>query len=132
MRGTVEVALVLVLAGCSENAREKTAGENGGTVVIATLEDPGTLFPPFIQTTSAKQVTEQIYDYLADVGPELDTRDDRKFRRQLAASWNWASDSLSLSFHINPRARWHDGRKVTARDVQFSYELYKAPAVASR
>ena len=132
MRGTVAVALVLVLAGCSENAREKTAGENGGTVVIATLEDPGTLFPPFIQTTSAKQVTEQIYDYLADVGPELDTRDDRKFRRQLAASWNWASDSLSLSFHINPRARWHDGRKVTARDVQFTYELNKAPAVASR
>ena len=132
MRGTVAVALVFVLAGCSENAREKSASENGGTVVIATLEDPGTLFPPFIQTTSAKQITEQIYDYLADVGPELDTRDDKKFRRQLADSWSWSGDSLRLTFHINPRARWHDGRSVTAGDVRFTYELNKTPAVASR
>jgi len=131
MRGTVAVALMLLLAGCSENAR-KNAGENGGTLVIATLEDPGTLFPPFIQTTSAKQITEQIYDYLADVGPELDTRDDKKFRRELADSWNWSTDSLKLTFHIDSRARWHDGRKVTARDVQFTFELNKAPAVASR
>lgn len=131
MRGMIAVGVALLL-GCSERGRVADAAENGGTVVIVTLEDPGTLFPPFILTTSAKQIAEQIYDYLADVGPDLDTRDDTKYRRQLADSWKWASDSLSITFHINPRARWHDGRNVTARDVQFTYELNNAPVVASR
>jgi peptide/nickel transport system substrate-binding protein len=132
MRGSIAAVLVLLLAGCAEKGRETAAGENGGTVVIVTLEDPGSLFPPFIQTTSAKQITEQIYDFLADVGPDLDTRDDKKFRRQLADSWTWSSDSLSLTFHINPRARWHDGINVTAKDVRFTYQLNNSPAVASR
>src|SRR6185437_9195886 len=110
MRGTIAILCGLLVAGCSENASTEAAGENGGTVVIATAEDPGTLFPPIVITPSAKQITEQIYDYLADVGPSLDTRDEIAYRRQLAERWQWSADSLSLSFHINPRAKWHDGR----------------------
>ncbi len=132
MRGTIAIVCGLLVAGCSENASTEAAGENGGTVVIATGEDPGTLFPPNVITPSAKQITEQIYDYLADVGPTLDTRDETAYRRQLAERWQWSGDSLSLSFHLNPRAKWHDGRNVTAADVRFTYEVNKSPVVASR
>jgi len=79
--------------------------------------------------TSAKQITEQIYDYLADVGPEMNTLSDEGFRPQLSDRWRWSNDSLMLAFHINPRAKWHDGRDVTARDVQFTLSLYKNPAL---
>ena len=82
-----------------------------------------------IATTQAKQITEQIYDYLADVGTDLNTHDEKGFRRGLADGWRWSPDSLSLAFHINPRARWHDGRAVTARDVQFTFGLNKNPAL---
>ena len=132
MRGAVAIALGFVVAGCSESASEKAVPATGGTVVIATLDDPGTLFPPFVLNTSAKQITEQIYDYLADVGPSLDTRDENQYRRELADSWRWSSDSLSLAFRLNARARWHDGEKVTAADVRFTYELNKNPTVAGR
>jgi len=83
-------------------------------------------------TTQAKQITEQIYDYLADVGPGLDTRNEKSFRPQLADRWNWSTDSLMLFFHINPEAKWHDGKDVTAKDVQFTFNLNKNPAVGSR
>jgi peptide/nickel transport system substrate-binding protein len=95
-------------------------------------QDPGTLFPPFVESSTAKQITEQIYDYLADVGPSLDTRNENDYRRELAESWRWSNDSLNLAFHLNPRAKWHDGRAVTAQDVRFTFQLNKNPGVAGR
>ena len=124
------VALLATMA-CGENATPARA-DIGGTIVVVTGQDPGVLFPPLAMTTQAKQICEQIYDYLADVGPDLDTRNERGYRPQLASSWSWSSDSLQLSFVINPRARWHDGHAVTARDVAFTFALNKNPQLASR
>ncbi|HKC79805.1 MAG TPA: peptide ABC transporter substrate-binding protein, partial [Gemmatimonadaceae bacterium] len=128
---TRRLALLLVpwIAACSDKGARSVEGEPGGTVVIATTTDPGTLFPPVTRFTSAKQITEQIYDYLADVGPDMNTLSDEGFRPQLSDRWRWSNDSLMLAFHINPRAKWHDGRDVTARDVQFTLSLYKNPAL---
>lgn len=133
MREMVGVALYILIVGCSEKAgNESASAESGGTLVISSPQDPGTLFPPFVELAAAKQITEQIYDYLADVGPSLDARDEKDFRRELAESWRWSSDSLSLAFRLNPRARWHDGNNVTAGDVRFTFELNRNPAVAGR
>jgi len=117
--------------GCAERSGDAPR-QPGGTLVISTTADPGTLFPPLRVTIQAKQINEQIYDYLADVGPDLNTLDERAFRPALADRWRWSSDSLMLAFHINPRAKWHDGRDVTARDVQFTFALNKNPALGGR
>jgi len=129
MRKVAAVLVVLCATACSERPGNTRAGETGGTLVISTTGDPGTLFPPLIRTIQGKQISEQIYDYLADVGPEMDTREERGFRPQLTDGWRWSPDSLSLAFHLNPRARWHDGRSVTARDVQFTFALNRNPAL---
>lgn len=75
-------------------------------------------------TTTGRQVTELIYDYLAEVGPELNTTSDRGFRKRLADRWEWSADSLAIAFHINPDARWHDGHAVGANDVRFTFRVY--------
>jgi len=129
MRKAAAVLLTLCTAACSEHSRNTTTGEPGGTLVISTTADPGTLFPPLIGTTQGKQIAEQIYDYLADVGPEMNTRGEKGFRPQLTDGWRWSADSLSLAFHLNPRARWHDGKAVSAHDVQFTFALNKNPAL---
>lgn len=129
MRKAAVVLLALCPAACSERPGNTTAGEPGGTLVISTTADPGTLFPPLILTTQGKQISEQIYDYLADVGPEMNTRGEKGFRAQLTDGWRWSADSLSLAFHINPRARWHDGKAVSAHDVQFTFALNKNPGL---
>jgi peptide/nickel transport system substrate-binding protein len=129
MRTAAYVLLTMYIAACSEHVANTPAGEVGGTVVISTTADPGTLFPPLVRTTQGKQISEQIYDYLADVGPEMNTRGEKGFRLQLADGWRWSSDSLSLAFHLNPRARWHDGKKVSANDVKFTFALNRNPAL---
>ena len=132
MRKLVVPALAVFAAACGDRSGGPAVGEPGGTVVISTTTDPGTLFPPLIVTTQAKQIAEQIYDYLADVGTDLNAYNERGFRRALADGWRWSADSLSLAFHINPRARWHDGKNVTARDVAFTFALNKNPALGGR
>jgi len=124
-------AMIAAIAACSENGAQQRP-EYGGTIVIVSIQDPGVLFPPHMLSITARQISEQIYDYLADVGPDLNTLNDRGFRPQLASKWSWSADSMQIAFAINPRARWHDGERVTGRDVAFTFALNKNPELASR
>jgi peptide/nickel transport system substrate-binding protein len=101
----------------------------GGTVIIATAQDPETLFPPTVEWVEARMVTELLFDKLADLGPSLNTVGDQDFQPRLADHWDWSRDSLAITFHIDPRARWHDGRPVQASDVRFAFSVYLDPAV---
>jgi peptide/nickel transport system substrate-binding protein len=76
-------------------------------------------------------VTELIYEYLADVGPGMNTIGDAGFVKGIASSWKWNADSTAISFEINPAARWQDGYAVTAKDVAFSFATYTSAALAS-
>lgn len=137
MRASLSITLVsLLLLGCGKdagNAREgsDTAGENGGTVVIAAAGEADILLPPLVESAVADAVTDMVFDPLAAIGAELNTIGDRGFQPRLAERWSWAPDSLSITFHVNPRARWHDGAPVRARDITFSHGLYMDPATGS-
>lgn len=120
-------ALAGVLVGCSHG--DQSGGR--GTVVIASAADADFLFPPLTATAVGKAITEQIFEPLADVGDSLNVIGDAGFVPRLADSWTWAPDSLSIAFHLNPRARWHDGVAVTARDVRFTYRLTTDTTLAS-
>lgn len=121
--------IAVVLAGC--NGHGASRSRTGGTLVIAAEADADNLFPPLTITSQGRQVTDQLFDYLADIGPGLNTIGDRGFTPRLADRWTWAPDSLSIAFHVNPRARWHDGAPVTARDVRFTYDLVRDTTVGS-
>jgi peptide/nickel transport system substrate-binding protein len=128
MRNLALVGVSCLAIACGENQpRIGTAGDTGGTLVIAIPSDPGTIFPPFVFTNYGRMIASQIYDHLADVGPEMNTIGDKGFVPQLAERWMWSDDSLSIAFHLSPGARWHDGRPVTARDVKFTLGLYANP-----
>jgi peptide/nickel transport system substrate-binding protein len=127
---TITLVFALNALACSDRGQSRAAREVGGTLVISTTADPGTLFPPLVGNTQGKEISEQIYDYLADVGPKMNTHGDQGFVPQLTDGWRWSADSLSISFHLNPRARWHDGKSVSARDVTFTFALNKNPSLA--
>ena len=121
----VKLLTLLVLAsGC---AREKTVDTptagTGGTLVVAAAGDADNLFPPLTLTGQGRQVVDQIFDYLGDIGPALNTIGDGGFTPRLADSWTWAKDSSWIAFHVNPRAKWHDGQPVRASDVRFTFRL---------
>lgn len=127
------LAATFAIGGCKDVGETKTAGpaDVGGTIVIASPADAGTMLPPLISGITDRQVTDLVYDRLADLGPELNTVGDKGFKPVLAERWEWAPDSLSIVFHINPHAKWHDGQPVRASDVRYSVNLIKDPALGS-
>lgn len=45
----------------------------------------------------------------------------------IAKSWETSADGKTFTFHLDPRARWSDGKAVTARDFQFYYDVVMDP-----
>ena len=130
------VPLAASVLACGGGDRDRTgggerAGDPGGTLVVAVTGDADHLTPMLYESITARQAIDQLFDHLADIGDDLNTIGDAGFRPALAERWEWADDSLSIAFHLNPRARWHDGRPVRAADVRFTHALYVDPAVAS-
>lgn len=134
MRLHVLTATTAVIASiaCSGSNTASAGGEAGGTVVITTAGEADFLLPAIAASATSKQVADQIYEKLAEIGPKLNVIGDEGFTPQLATRWRWAPDSLSITFELDPRARWHDGRPVRASDVRFTHRLYTSADVASR
>jgi peptide/nickel transport system substrate-binding protein len=119
--------LCAVLCACGTESGKRA----GGTVVIAAGGDPDALIPSLVQTTTAAEIVDMIYDRLADIGDSLNIVGDGGFTPRLADRWAWSQDSLSISFHINPNARWHDGQPVRSGDVRFTIASTKDSTLGS-
>lgn len=122
---------IAVLVACSPEGRSGAKGPVGGTIVISTAADADNMLPPLTLTVQGRQVVDQIFDNLADIGTSLNTVGDAGFTPRLSDHWKWAPDSMSIAFHINPRARWHDGVAVSAQDVRYTFRLVKDTTLAS-
>jgi peptide/nickel transport system substrate-binding protein len=132
LRLVLIVGALAAQAGCAGDRKTvSTPGEVGGTLVIASPAEPEILLPPLAETLPAKQVVEQLFDFLADLPESMSTIGDVGFRPRLAQRWTWSPDSTSVEFTLVNNALFHDGRPITAQDVKFSYELYSDPQVAS-
>ena len=100
-------------------------------MVISVAADAQSIFPPFKNEATGAAIMDQLYDRLADIGDGLNTIGDKGFVPHLADKWDWAHDSLSIAFHIDPRARWHDGQPVRASDVRYSFRIFSDTTVGS-
>ncbi|MBI1808333.1 MAG: peptide ABC transporter substrate-binding protein, partial [Gemmatimonadetes bacterium] len=121
----IVIGCVFIVAACGRS------GATGGTLIVGAPTDPKKLFPPLYDEATGQAISEVVYDKLADIGPALNTVGDAGYQPRLAERWEWSRDSLQITFHLDPRARWHDGAPVTAEDVRFALSVYLDPAVAS-
>lgn len=128
-RHVLITAALLLLVACGPD--RGGGGPIGGSLVVADAADPDALLPPFAVNITGRIASDLLFDPLAELGPSLNVVGDSAFVPRLAQRWEWSADSLRITFHIDPRARWHDGGPVTARDVAFAFGLIRDPAAAS-
>src|SRR6266511_2070912 len=131
-RRTAPVVLVgvLLVALASCERRGGCTGDYCGALVFAAAGEPDILLPPVTQQAYARDVIEQIFLKLADLGPSGNTVGDEDFQPLLAERWEW-DGPLTLVFHVDPRARWQDGQPVNAADVVFTFDIYTDSLVNS-
>lgn len=101
-----------------------------GAVTIAIEGDVSSFNPLFTDDLVSDQIAELLFPHLVE--PEFDyARGILSFSPFLASSWEFSRDSSEIAFLLRRDAFWSDGVRVTARDVQFSFELYADTVVAS-
>lgn len=122
----------LAMIACQAGDHARTSGDKyGGTMVIAVGIDADALVPPITVNSTSFEVDGLVFENLARPGATLDPIGDQGWTGELADSWTWGKDSLTLAFHIDTAARWHDGVPVRASDVKFTLDLYKNPKTGS-
>ena len=121
--------LLAVLGSCKGTGG--CTSEYCGTVVFAATGEPTTLLPAVATMVLERDIHDQIFQKLAEIGADAGTFSDSGYTPDLARSWEW-TDPLTLTFHLDPRARWQDGPPVTAADVAFTFDAYRDTLVGSQ
>ena len=122
------LASVTAVTACAP--KDATCAETCGTVVVDIGGAPETLLPVLHISADALAIGSLMFLPLAEIGNDLNFVGDEDFQPRIARSWTF-EDSVTIVFELDPRARWHDGRPVTARDVEFTFDLYHDPGINS-
>ena len=96
----------------------------GGTLVVAGRNDPVSMNS--LVATDYESVQLQIYALFATL---VSSDADYEPQPYLALDWEFDADTSEVVFHLRHDLEWHDGAPVTARDVAFTFERLKNPAV---
>ncbi len=108
------VLFAMLLSACGG------ASSQTSTVRIGWAGSPDTLNPGTAVLVESYTIFELVYDSMYDLNL------DGTFTLSLADSMERADDGLTYTFHIKKGIKFHDGQPLTAHDVAFTYNLYKA------
>jgi peptide/nickel transport system substrate-binding protein len=114
------MVLLLALTGCTRPAPFAPAGY----LQVDLPTSPTAIDPRLASDAMSSRVAELIYDSLV--------RLDRKgeFTGDLAASFQRPAPT-EIVFHLRHNVRFSDGRRLTARDVKFTYDSILDPGTLS-
>lgn len=92
----------------------------GGTLRVGYGGSPDTLNPGTAVLTEAYIMFELVYDSMFQL------EFDGSFSPELAESFELSEDGKTWTFKIAEGFTFHDGTPLTAKDIAFSYNFYKA------
>jgi peptide/nickel transport system substrate-binding protein len=96
----------------------------GGTVVVAGRGDPVSMNS--LVSTDFESEQHQVHVLFVTLVSNDENYEPRPY---FARSWEFDSDTSEVVFHLRHDLQWHDGTPVTSRDVAFTFERLKDPAV---
>jgi peptide/nickel transport system substrate-binding protein len=97
----------------------------GGTIVLGAIG----AIPDMNPLTSTDHTANQVQQFVLFM-PLVTYNDKLEPVPYLARSWEVNADTTELTFHLRNDVFWHDGKKTTAYDVKFSYDLARTPETA--
>ena len=119
------VGAALGPAACGDGGQEADRAGGSGTVVVGVRSDFSGLNP----VTNSSIDTDQLLKY-ALFTPLIRYDESLEPEPWLAESWELHGDT-AITFILRDDVTWHDGEPVTAADVEFTFDLAKAPETGS-
>ncbi|HME45148.1 MAG TPA: peptide-binding protein [Syntrophorhabdales bacterium] len=114
--------LLLLLSSCSkkeEIGRYDDPGQPayGDTLVTSSIGEASNLIPLLATDGASHDIAGYVYNGLVKYDKDL------KIVGDLAGSWDFSPDKLTITFHLRKNVRWQDGRPFTAHDVLYTYKV---------
>jgi peptide/nickel transport system substrate-binding protein len=111
----VIVCATLAACGGGEKKADGGAGGDGNRMVIGLQSSPTNLDPRVGNDNASGRIFDLCCAGLIKVTPEMDYAPD------IAQSWE-TPDDKTIIFHLNPNAKFQNGKPVTAQDVKWTYD----------
>jgi peptide/nickel transport system substrate-binding protein len=105
---------VWVFAGCTRGAEN----HHKDTLSVALGAEPVSLDPRLTTDAAGMRIAGLIFQTLVRLGPDLKPTGD------LAESWR--RDGRKFIFRLKPDIHFHDGRALTAEDIEYSFDQFRA------
>ncbi len=118
------LALSFLACGGEKKAGGGAAGSDKNTLIIAFDGSPTNLDPRIGTDAYSARVWDLSASGITKVTPSGD------FVADLAEKWE-TPDDKTLVFHLNPNAKFQDGRPVTAEAIKYTFDSMMAPAFPS-
>lgn len=100
--------------GLTQAFAQGTGGVKGGTLNSIVQPEPPILNLAVSQLTPTQMVSGKIFLSLLTYDVNL------KPMPSLAKSWTISPDGKTYTFNLEPKAKWHDGKPLTAEDVVYT------------
>lgn len=100
----------------------------GGELVLSAFGNFDSFNPFVLRGIAAAGITDLVFEPLM----EQSWDEPYSVYAHLAQDIALASDKLSVTFRLDPAARFSDGKPVTAHDVKFSFDALKSKAAHPR
>ena len=115
-RHSIVIAMTCIaLAACGGKEKKESAAADENRLIVALQSSPTNLDGRVGNDNASGRIFDLCCRGLIQVTPELDYAPD------LASSWE-TPDDRTIIFHLNPAAKFHDGRPLTAQHVKKTYE----------
>lgn len=96
--------------------------EPGGMISMYAAQYPKSFNYQIENNVFSREIFRLMFETLLDTDPI--TLEDIP---GLANKWEISEDKMSFTFHLDPRAKWSDGKPITAEDVVWSFNAAKNP-----
>ncbi|HEX9161263.1 MAG TPA: ABC transporter substrate-binding protein [Thermoanaerobaculia bacterium] len=117
-------AVILVACGGGEKKGGAAGGGAANGLVIAFDGSPTNLDPRIGTDTYSGRIWDMTASGLIKLTPSGD------FAPDLAQKWE-TPDDRTIVFHINPNAKFQDGKPVTSKDIRYTFESTMSEALKS-
>lgn len=122
---TILVLAVLVFSGCSSTSKvdnsKAPSKTKGSELIFGTVTETPSLDPFLEAADERSRRSVLMYEGLTWVDNKMEVQP------RLASKWDISEDGKTYTFTLRDDVYFHNGQKMTADDVKYSYDLFLDP-----
>ena len=126
LRNSFMLIALTGLIGCSAGESNVERGNREGILYFGNGTEPQSADPHVLSGSPEANLARAIFEPIVGRNPYT-----LAIEPGVAERWEFSEDRTSITFHLNPAARWSNGDPLTAEDFRWSWQRALNPAMGN-